>query len=378
MGEEKKENNTLEKDLNEYKKDHKKDPDFRRNSNQTERNEKMGKNPQYIEKSGDISAYMPVYHVKVSKFKHPIYASIIISGILALIISGSDPNLQDIISEDNPTSGIMYGLFFTISAVVSSVIIYFAVKKKGEIALKYLMGMAFMFLTFMLLLFFGEIIIRLIVFEEISYYIIIIVYMILCGIITIYLIYMFFSGRMSLKLKNAFVLLIGILIGSFMGLIIPTWTTITILIGVSIWDIISVKKGPIRKIMELTGGIEPDFERKMKNGEIKPVEAEIFESSELEIGVGDLAFYSMLTSHILVFMTDLIFVLTENILTSLFIAIIVSIAAAIGILIGSFITINSLNKNKILPGLPMSIFIGLGFSALTGVISYFLVLFFFI
>ncbi|MCK4238460.1 MAG: hypothetical protein KAX33_05005, partial [Candidatus Lokiarchaeota archaeon] len=74
-----------------------------------------------------------------------------------------------------------------------------------------------------------------------------------------------------------------------------------------------------------------------------------YDISSLEIGIGDLAFYSMLTSHALIF--------TNNI--------IILIATACAIILGTGITILGLKKNKILPGLPISIFLGLGTMLLT-------------
>jgi hypothetical protein len=121
------------------------------------------------------------------------------------------------------------------------------------------------------------------------------------------------------------------------------------LIGISIWDIISVKKGPIKKIMESTGNIDPDFEKKVASGEIQLAD---LEDSDLEIGIGDLAFYSMLASHTLIASLFL----TENWIFAL----LATIAAIVGIILGSKLTIRALEHNKILPGLPLSIFIGIG------------------
>jgi hypothetical protein len=168
---------------------------------------------------------------------------------------------------------------------------------------------------------------------------------------------------MGYKLKNLYVLTIGILIGAFMGVVMPLWTTVTMLIGISLWDIFSVKssKGPIRKILELTGGLEqPAIE----------IDDESFKSSQIEIGIGDLAFYSMLTSSSLIIMNDLMFGITGNAVISIILGSIVALATAVGILIGATITINSLRKNKILPGLPFSIFIGMGFAFISGFLCF--------
>ena len=149
------------------------------------------------------------------------------------------------------------------------------------------------------------------------------------------------------------------MIGAFMGFAMPLWTTIVLLIGVSIWDIISVKRGPIRGIMEIMGQIQPD--------EVRNFTKEDFENAEIQIGIGDIAFYSMLTSGCLINTGKIAISGTQLIPLG---SILVTIIAAIGILIGAFITIRALRKNAILPGLPLSILIGLVFA----VASYFILI----
>ena len=139
-----------------------------------------------------------------------------------------------------------------------------------------------------------------------------------------------------------YVLTIGTLIGAFMGIAMPPWTTIVLLVGISIWDYISVKRGPIKGIMEIMGHVDPDA--------VQDLSKEDFDNAEIQIGIGDVAFYSMLTSGCLIFTSK-----SMSILNS----IIITVFAAVGILIGAFITIRALRKNAILPGLPLSILFGL-------------------
>ena len=346
--------------------------DFSQNNKKTSELEdiplKSDEVPENTDGRGFMSAFMPVYQVNLSHFRFPIYISLLFSGILALLIS--NVGLQGLIPEENAASGLGQGLLLTASAVVSSIVIVFVVKKKGENALKYIMSFAFLLLTFMLLYFFGMFFVDFIVLgDSMLFQVVFNIYTVFSGVITVYFVFMFFSGRMGPKLKNFYVIMVGILIGAFMGVIMPPWTTITMLIGISLWDIFSVRssKGPIRKILELTGGLE--------QSEIE-IDEETFRSTQVEIGIGDLAFYSQLTSAALVFMVDFMFGETGNVITSVIFGLIVALTAAIGILIGSTITINSLRKNKILPGLPLSIFIGMGFAFLSGLYVFLNFLFF--
>ncbi|MEJ2251584.1 MAG: hypothetical protein P8Y97_18255, partial [Candidatus Lokiarchaeota archaeon] len=81
--------------------------------------------------------------------------------------------------------------------------------------------------------------------------------------------------------------------------------TLAILIGISLWDIFAVlyKKGPIKEMIDLASEepIEQDeeIEEKIKQGEAT------YDTSKLEIGIGDLAFYSMLTSSALIYTNNL-------------------------------------------------------------------------
>jgi presenilin-like A22 family membrane protease len=95
---------------------------------------------------------------------------------------------------------------------------------------------------------------------------------------------------------------------------------------------------------------EEELKEKFERREIE------YDTSKLEIGIGDLAFYSMLSSSALIFSKNLI----------------VMILTVIAIIIGTGITISGLKRNKILPGLPISIFLGI----ITMISSWYIISFF--
>jgi len=173
------------------------------------------------------------------------------------------------------------------------------------------------------------------------------------------MLYLYFTSK-SIKIKNFIVLYIGLLIGASMGVLMPLWTTLAILIGISCWDIFAVlyKHGPIKQLIDIASNPEEDvvlseqeLQQKIKTGEYE------YDTSKLEIGIGDLAFYSMLTSSALVQTNNLI----------------IMILTAFATIVGTGITIAGLKRNKILPGLPISIFLGIG----TMLLSWFLISTFF-
>ena len=166
--------------------------------------------------------------------------------------------------------------------------------------------------------------------------------------------YKYFTSK-SITVKNSIVLYISLLVSASMSIILPLWSTLAILIGVSLWDIFAVlyKRGPIKEMIDIAsrGNSPNDIDDSEIKEKIEKGEA-LYDTSKLEIGIGDLAFYSLLTSSILIY--------TENIISL--------IVASIAIILGTGITISGLKRNKILPGLPISIFLGIGTFLLTQLI----------
>ncbi|HMF30810.1 MAG TPA: hypothetical protein VKK79_05325 [Candidatus Lokiarchaeia archaeon] len=289
------------------------------------------------------SFQMPVFRVKAKFFLLPIIVSIIIAGVLAYITyyPGGIQITAAPFSEaqyGEGTGALLNGLFFTLIAGVSSVLIYILVKRRGINSLRIIMTVTFLFLGVVFIIFFGQGILFIFNLPDIASYVLIALGLVL-GVL---MAYVFYARRFSIGSKNVVVLFFGILIGAFMGIIFPTWTTMTILIGISLWDIISVKRGPIKKIFQL---IDPEFQDSAAGTEpaFEPIPKEAFGQAAMEIGIGDIAFYSMLASQSLI-STNSIFVWAMTI---------------VGILIGAAWTLRLIRKNKILPGLPLSIFIGI-------------------
>ncbi|MFW9987202.1 MAG: hypothetical protein ACFFC3_00940 [Candidatus Odinarchaeota archaeon] len=297
-----------------------------------------------------IPHFFPTYRITRKLYPLPIILVVIIAGILAYL-TYVEYGLQvdgGYISESEmgPLGGILNGIIFTALAVGSAFFIIFLIKKKGIGFLKYLFGFSFAFIGFFLTWVFGEIILYLLFSRSPHlFYILDSELIFFSAVFTIFMIYQYFTSK-SIKTKNFVVLYIGLLIGASMGVIMPLWTTLAILIGISCWDLFAVlyKHGPIKQLIDIASTPEDqnvlsdsELKQKIKSGEYE------YDTSKLEIGIGDLAFYSMLTSSALV--------QTNNI--------VVLILTAIAIILGTGITILGLKRNKILPGLPISIFLGI-------------------
>ena len=298
-----------------------------------------------------IPHFFPTYRITRKLYPLPIILVVTIAGILAYLtyfeagIQIDGGYFSE--SEMGALGGLLNGLIYTALAVISAFIMIFIIKKKGIGVLKYIFGFSFALIGFFQTLFFGQIVLYLL-FSRLPdlFYLYYYELIFLSAFFTILMIYQYFNSK-SIKTKNFIVLYIGLLIGASMGVLMPLWTTLAILVGISCWDIFAVlyKHGPIKQLIDIAstpedGNVLSDVELqpKIESGEYE------YDTSKLEIGIGDLAFYSMLTSSALI--------QTNNIL--------VMILTAIAIIVGTGITISGLKRNKILPGLPISIFLGIG------------------
>ena len=123
-------------------------------------------------------------------------------------------------------------------------------------------------------------------------------------------------------------LLLGGALGAFLGVSIPTTSSLVLLALLSLYDIIAVYLGPVGKIAS-----EAEPER------LKGIS---FTFKEVHMGLGDLVFYSMLASH-----------------TLLVYGFKVWFASSLGILIGVYLGLKILEKRRMFPGLPIALAFGL-------------------
>jgi presenilin-like A22 family membrane protease len=136
--------------------------------------------------------------------------------------------------------------------------------------------------------------------------------------------------------RNVAVVCLGGALGIFFGKFIPLYSAVAILAFLAVYDVIAVYRGPVGKIAQSTG--------------LDELQGLSFSFKDIQMGLGDLVFYSMLTGAI--------FFNFMNLLPT--------IAAIIGILAGSIITFFMLERKGIFPGLPFPIMLGLAGGLITG------------
>lgn len=123
------------------------------------------------------------------------------------------------------------------------------------------------------------------------------------------------------------ILLLGGALGTFLGVSVPTLSTILILAFLAIYDMIAVYYGPVGK---------------MARAGLEQFRGLSFSFRDIEMGLGDLTFYSMLSGHLL---------FSFGFFSCL--------ASLIGILFGCFISFKTLERKRMFPGLPIPLFFGL-------------------
>jgi hypothetical protein len=126
---------------------------------------------------------------------------------------------------------------------------------------------------------------------------------------------------------NLVVLCLGGALGTFLGFSIPTLSATLILAFLAVYDVFAVYHGPVGKIaysgLEQFRGLSFSFR-------------------DIQMGLGDLTFYSMLSGHML-----------------LNFGLISCLASIIGILLGCLLTFRMLESKGMFPGLPFPILFGL-------------------
>jgi hypothetical protein len=142
--------------------------------------------------------------------------------------------------------------------------------------------------------------------------------------------------RSNSRFTIAIVLGTGGALGAFLGFTIPTMSTALILGFLAVYDTFAVYRGPVGKIAR--GGLDQ-------------LRGLSFSFKDLQMGLGDLTFYSMLSGHMLINFS--------------YISCLASIA---GILAGCVLSFKMLEKKGVFPGLPFPIILGLAAGFLTSLL----------
>ena len=129
------------------------------------------------------------------------------------------------------------------------------------------------------------------------------------------------------KICDLVVLFLGGALGTFLGFSIQTLSAILILGFLAVYDIFAVYHGPVGKIAR--SGLDQ-------------LRGLSFSFKDIQMGLGDLTFYSMLSGHMLI---------NYGFISCL--------ASIIGMLLGCLLAFKMLQRKGMFPGLPLPILFGL-------------------
>ncbi|MGB9134899.1 MAG: hypothetical protein WCC63_04885 [Candidatus Bathyarchaeia archaeon] len=251
----------------------------------------------------------------------PILATLLVSVSFAFLIVRAELELP--LMTLLPETGfgpLLNALFFVFAAGFAATMIYFLLKRGVHLFLRLLMGTAFSVLSFSLVVFYSELLVVIVGFEVSPALI-----LFLAFLVTAVVVFEIFMRRG--RFYGVIVLVFGGAAGTLLGSSIPVVSAVLILLLLAVYDVVAVFRGPVGKIA--AGGFEylPGTSLSFK---------------DIHVGLGDLVFYSMLVSRML---------LSFGWATC--------VAAILGVLVGSFLSFKMVEKRGMFPGLPFSVVFGL-------------------
>ncbi|GAB4318635.1 MAG: hypothetical protein Kow0069_21860 [Promethearchaeota archaeon] len=235
--------------------------------------------------SSGLPQSMPVVQVKMKRSPLPVLVVLLVAGLLGyLTVFLAKVEVEvAVVSEERYGSALgslLNGLIFVAQAAVVSFVVIYLVKKKGEAAFRWIMGGAFFFLGAVISDFFGEVVLYLLGAPVPLFWAWFFGSFGLSGLLVFQLVNQR-SDKCGLELeraaflddhhrveeltalrsrllrkKNGAIVVLSFLVGAFLGITMPTWTTMVMLVMIAAWDVLSVRKGPIKTMMESFGVLD--------------------------------------------------------------------------------------------------------------------------
>lgn len=254
----------------------------------------------------------------------PILASLLFGVLCAFTIKTSEMELYPVTPFSEATLGSLgsfaNAIYFVVLVGIGATLLYLLIKRRRQKLIMIITGFALTTAVFML-----SIVYLLAAFSmtTIAY----------ADALTI-MISMFITAtsvyallRSGSRLASVIVLGIGGALGTFLGFSIPTASTVLILGFLAVYDVFAVYRGPVGKIAR--SGLDQ-------------LRGLSFSFRDIQMGLGDLTFYSMLSGHML-----------------LNFGYVSCLASILGILVGCVASFKMLERKGMFPGLPFPILFGL-------------------
>ncbi len=258
----------------------------------------------------------------------PILASLMFGFVCSVVLSLKREEViippVTPVPEGTPGAPIGNALYFVVLLAIAATVFYILLKRRNKRVIKTLLVIAITTASLLLSFFYLYSLFLYFAPELVDW---VLVFMLVITVAVDLAIF-----KLGSKTRNVAIILLGGALGVFFGSAVPWWSAVAILIFLAIYDVIAVYKGPVGKIAQSSGGLDE-------------LQGLSFSFKDIQMGLGDLVFYSMLMG--------LMF-------TTFSTSLIPGFAAVLGILAGSVLTFYMLEKKGLFPGLPFPILIGLG------------------
>ncbi len=282
----------------------------------------------------------------------PVIITIILAAVLAPIFLGSK-TLNEIETPFSKEPGLYDALYnattFLLLVMIGATSMYFLTRKR-KIGLLKLM---FRVVIFMVLLCVVQIYLAL-AWESIGFTIVysdlleLLLHLVLAGIM--------FTLLMTSEneiLNMSIVILYGVTFGLLFSVILPIWSIVVIVSMLSVYDLYSVFKGPLKALIDTFTS-----DRGGGRGEGPTLLDELLKGlivrfKGIRLGAGDILFYSLLIGS-----TYRIEPYNP----------IYTLASGLGVLLGSFITLQALKRRRAMPALPLPALLSLALLGLSYVL----------
>jgi presenilin-like A22 family membrane protease len=247
-------------------------------------------------------------------------ASLLFGVFCAFLISTSSIETYAVTPFPEGVGSVGNAFYFVILVGLGASMLYLLLRKRNHRLINLIIGFALTTAVFLLSIIYLSAVFSLFIVPNVEA-------LILTLSIFITAIADFIIFRTNSKFCNVVILCLGGGLGAFLGFSIPTLSAFMILSFLAVYDAFAVYHGPVGKIAH--GGLEQ-------------LRGLSFSFKDIQMGLGDLTFYSMLSGHML-----------------LYFGFISCIASLIGILVGCLLAFKMLEKRGMFPGLPFPILFGL-------------------
>ena len=260
----------------------------------------------------------------------PILASLLVGILCAFLFLRSGVEVPPLPLQPETGYGpLLNAAFFVMATGLAATMIYLLLKYGIHRLIRVLMGTAFAVLSASLVLLYSELALAIVGIDAPLALIVLSA----VGIAALVVVEVF---RVRGRVSGLIVLTLGGATGALLGAFIPLLTAVLMLLLLALYDVIAVYRGPVGKIAAVGLEYLPGASLSFMN---------------VNVGLGDLTFYSMLVSRML-----------------LSFGWVACFAGMLGVLVGAFLSFKMVEKKGIFPGLPFSVALGLSAAVITTIV----------